>query len=115
MNIQLKRAYEEPAESDGLRILVDRLWPRGVSKEKLRIDEWLKEIAPSTKLRKWFGHDAAKWREFVARYRGELRSHRSELARIRSKARARPVTLVFAARDEQHNHAIVLRQVLERE
>ena len=111
-HLQLKRAYEPAEPSDGMRILIDRLWPRGVSKEKAALDEWMKDIAPSTELRKWFGHDPEKWPEFQRRYRAELAQHGPELERIRALARKHKVTLIYSARDEQHNDAIVLRDVL---
>lgn len=114
--IVLKRAYEFPTERDGERILVDRLWPRGVAKGELRLDGWLKEVAPSPELRKWFGHDPARWAEFRRRYerelsRPEVRPRLVELARRGSRGR---LTLVYAAKDELHNHAVVLRGFLDR-
>jgi uncharacterized protein YeaO (DUF488 family) len=112
-NIRLKRAYEAPQKSDGTRILVDRLWPRGLSKENAKIDLWLKEIAPTTELRKWFGHDRKKWANFAARYRRELGSHPKQLDVIRNKASKGAVTLIYAARDTEHNEAVILKQVLE--
>ena len=111
-NVRLKRAYESPAASDGWRLLVDRLWPRGLSKTDAAIDEWVKEIAPSTELRKWFGHDPARWDEFRRRYAEEIGGHADLLAHLRSLARNGPVTLVYSARDEIHNDAVVLRQVM---
>ncbi len=111
-NIQLKRAYEPASAQDGTRVLVDRLWPRGVSKDAAALDLWLKELAPSTGLRKWFGHDPARWAEFQVRYAQEVREHPQLLAQLRDLARKGPVTLVFSARDEVHNDAIVLRQLL---
>jgi uncharacterized protein YeaO (DUF488 family) len=114
MRIACKRAYEHPAPHDGFRILVDRLWPRGLSKEKAHIDLWLKDIAPSTELRNWFGHDPAKWLEFQQRYRAELKHNEQLLATIRAQARKTPVTLVYGAKDEQHNDAIVLLEILNR-
>jgi uncharacterized protein YeaO (DUF488 family) len=111
-NIRLKRAYEPADESDGLRILVDRLWPRGVSKARARVDFWIKGIAPSAELRTWFGHDPARWDEFRDRYRAELDSHRDEISQLRRLARSGPVTLVYSARDELHNDAVVLRNLL---
>lgn len=111
-NIRMKRAYEPPATGDGVRVLVDRLWPRSVGKDKACIDRWFKEIAPSTALRKWFGHDSARWREFRRRYRAELRGQPGRVAELRAIARRGAVTLVFAARDELHNDAVVLRHVL---
>jgi uncharacterized protein YeaO (DUF488 family) len=112
VNIRLKRAYERPAADDGVRILIDRLWPRGVSKADAAIDQWAKDIAPSTALRKWFGHDPARWQEFRRRYAKEVRQHPEELARLRALAKQGPITLVFSARDERHNDAVVLRGLL---
>jgi len=111
-NVKLKRAYAAPAASDGTRILVDRLWPRGVKKADAAIDAWMKEVAPSSALRKWFGHDPARWQEFRRRYLKELREHPDALERLRALARQGPITLVFAAHDEAHNDAVVLRDVL---
>lgn len=112
MDIKLKRAYETPAKSDGMRILVDRLWPRGLSKARAAIDQWLKEVAPSNELRQWFGHDPEKWPEFRKRYRAELKDNPA-LAELRDLSRKGTVTLVYAAKDELHNQAVVLRQVLD--
>ena len=114
MIIKLKRVYEKPKPADGTRILVDRLWPRGLSKLRAKLDLWLKEIAPSTELRKWFGHDAKKWRDFRRRYESELKRHAEQLALIKSKARQGAVTLLYAARDQEHNEAVVLKELLER-
>lgn len=111
-HLRLKRAYDPACADDGVRILVDRLWPRGVSKAEAALDQWLKEIAPSTELRKWFGHDPARWDEFCCRYAGELHSHPELLRQVRSIARQRAVTLVYSAHDQAHNDAIVLRKVL---
>ena len=111
-NVRLKRAYEAPTKDDGLRILVDRLWPRGVSKEDAAIDRWIKDVAPSTELRKWFGHDPERWNEFRKRYVAEIRDQPDEFAELRRLARQGPITLVYAARDEAHNDAVVLRQAL---
>ena len=111
-SVQLKRAYEPPAASDGKRILIDRLWPRGVSKARAAIDGWLKEIAPSAALRKWFGHDPARWQEFRKRYAAEIREHPEALRELRRRAREGPVTLVYSARDEAHNDAVLLREIL---
>ncbi|HEU4961647.1 MAG TPA: DUF488 domain-containing protein [Sphingomonas sp.] len=111
-HLRLKRAYQRAAPEDGVRILVDRLWPRGVSKAEAALDEWLKDLAPSTDLRKWFGHDPARWDEFQCRYRAELRQHCEDLDRLRALAAKRTVTLVYGARDEQHNDAVVLRDLL---
>ncbi len=110
--LKLKRAYEPPARGDGVRILVDRLWPRGLQKDGAALDDWIKEIAPSPELRKWFGHDPERWGEFRRRYAAELRGSAEALERIRALARRRPVTLIYAARDEAHNHALVLRDTL---
>lgn len=111
--IQVKRIYEEPNRSDGFRVLVDRLWPRGISKERAALDLWMKTVAPSTELRQWFGHDPNRWKEFVKRYRAELRDHPSELAELRSRANKGALTLLFGARDSEHNEAIVLKEALE--
>ncbi|WP_045836414.1 DUF488 domain-containing protein [Hyphomicrobium sp. 99] len=111
-HLRLKRAYEPAATDDGVRILVDRLWPRGVSKEKAALDEWEKDIAPSTELRQWFGHDPARWPEFKRRYRDELRQHTDILKRIRALTKTHTVTLVYSAHDEEHNDAVVLKDVL---
>lgn len=111
--IRLKRVYEEPSKSDGERILVDRLWPRGLTKERAAVDLWLKEAAPSSELRKWFGHDPEKWKEFQTRYRKELREKREILDLLRQKASRRTVTLLYGARDEAHNEAVVLQKLLE--
>jgi uncharacterized protein YeaO (DUF488 family) len=111
-NVRLKRAYERPARSDGMRILIDRLWPRGVRKADAKLDRWLKDIAPSTALRTWFGHDPARWPEFRRRYAEEIRRHPDELAQLRVLARKGPITLLYAAHDELHNDAVVLRSLL---
>lgn len=113
MNVMLKRAYEPPAKTDGVRILVDRLWPRELSKVKAKIDPWLKDIAPSTKLRQWFGHDPEKWEEFKRRYRAELKNNPA-LSELQALSRHRNITLIYAARDELHNEAVVLKQILDR-
>lgn len=112
MSIRLKRIYEPPRRDDGLRILVDRLWPRGVAKHSAAIDCWLREIAPSDALRRWYGHDARRWAEFRRRYRAELRAQRALVNELRKLARRRRVTLLFAVHDEQHNNAAVLRELL---
>lgn len=111
-HIRMKRAYEPPAADDGARILIDRLWPRGVSKETLALDQWLKEIAPSTELRQWFGHDPALWPEFRKRYAAELRTHADLVESLRAMARKGVVTLVYSAHDEAHNDAVVLQEFL---
>jgi uncharacterized protein YeaO (DUF488 family) len=112
MKLAIKRVYEEPDKDDGIRILIDRLWPRGLSKEKAHVDLWLKEIAPSTELRKWFAHDPAKWTEFKTRYRAELKHNSEQLAVLKQAIAKGPVTLLYGAKDEQHNDAIVLQQLL---
>lgn len=111
---QIKRAYEPPEPSDGFRVLVDRLWPRGLTKEKLRIDAWMKDIAPSSELRKWIHRDMSRWAEFRRRYRRELDSQVQVVADLRRKARTQTITLVFAARDPVNNHAALLKEYLER-
>ena len=113
---RIKRVYAPAEENDGLRVLVDRLWPRGISKAKACIDLWLKDVAPSPELRRWFGHDPARWNEFAARYRRELREHPAAeaLAELVRRASVRTVTLVYGARDETHNSAVVLRGEVER-
>lgn len=111
--IRVKRAYEAPAQHDGTRILVDRLWPRGLRKQDAAIDHWFKEIAPSTTLRQWFHHDPVHWEEFQRRYRAELSRNAGLLNELRTIARKGPLTLLYAARDAKHNHAIVLREVIE--
>lgn len=111
-NVKLKRSYEPAADADGTRILVDRLWPRGISKANAALASWLKDIAPTTELRKWFGHEPQRWPKFRSRYRAELQGHAAELAELRRQARNGPVTLVYSAKDEAHNDAVVLRNVL---
>lgn len=110
--LKLKRAYEPPARGDGTRILVDRLWPRGLKKDGAALDHWIKEIAPSPELRKWFGHDPERWSEFRRRYVRELAAQTEQLESIRALARRGTVTLIYAAHDEAHNHALVLRDIL---
>jgi uncharacterized protein YeaO (DUF488 family) len=112
--VKLKRAYDPPEPEDGVRILVDRLWPRGVRKADAAIDQWAKDLAPSTELRKWFGHDPARWQEFRRRYEASLKQHATALDELRSLARQGPITLVYAARDQVHNEAAVLRDMLLR-
>jgi len=111
--IWIRRAYEAPGRNDGYRVLVDRLWPRGVAKDGARIDEWPREVAPSTELRRWFGHDPARWLEFRDRYRQELMGHADLVEGLLGRARQGRVTLVYGARDEAHNQAVVLREYLE--
>lgn len=111
--IRLRRVYEPATAEDGRRILVERLWPRGLTKGKARVDAWLKDVAPSTELRRWYGHDPDKWSEFRRRYREELNAHPKVLAPLLDAVRSGPVTLVYAARDERHTSALVLRDVLD--
>ncbi len=110
--IKIKRAYVAPEKDDGTRILVDRLWPRGLTKRKAKIDLWLKDLAPSTELRKWFGHEPGKWKEFQARYAGELKSKKAQLEILKQKAAEGPVTLIYGAKDELHNEAVLLQRKL---
>ena len=114
MNVEIKRVYEPALESDGYRVLIDRLWPRGVSREQAKLDEWLKELAPSHELRKWFGHDPARFDEFRRRYVEELRDQGRLLTALRRRARLGSLTLVYSARDTEHNDAVVLAEVLRR-
>ena len=111
--IQLKRVYEKPSRKDGVRILVDRLWPRGLTKERAAVNLWLKDVAPSSELRKWFGHDPAKWRKFLARYRKELREKKDAIKLLKQEFKEHVVTLVYGARDEEHNEALVLKKLVE--
>lgn len=112
LDIQLKRAYQPPAAADGIRILVDRLWPRGLTKAAAAVDRWMRDLAPSTDLRRWFGHDPSRWDEFRREYARELRARGDLLEEVRSLARRGRVTLLFGARDEAHNDAVALREVL---
>ena len=111
--IHLKRVYEEPSQNDGLRVLVERLWPRGLSKERAAVELWLKDVAPSPELRKWFGHDPARWEQFQERYRQELREKEDAVQLLRQKGKEGTVTLVYAARDEDHNGALALIRFLQ--
>ncbi len=110
--IRLKRIYEPAAANDGTRVLVDRLWPRGLPRSKAEIDLWLKDVAPSSDLRRWFGHDPKRWSEFRRRYKAELVSASEELKKLRHLARHGRLTLLYGARDEEHNQAVVLKEVL---
>ncbi|MCP9471986.1 MAG: DUF488 domain-containing protein [Nitrospira sp.] len=112
MKVLIKRIYEPAAKSDGFRVLVDRLWPRGVSKETAHIHLWLREIGPSTALRKWFSHDPARWAEFCRRYQAELTEKMNLLSALIEEAQTKPITLLYSAKDERHNQAVVLRSVL---
>jgi uncharacterized protein YeaO (DUF488 family) len=111
--IQLKRVYEKSSRKDGLRILVDRLWPRGLTKERAAVNLWLRDVAPSTELRKWFGHDPSKWKQFQVRYQKELREKKDALELLKQRSNEHTVTLLYGARDEEHNEALVLKNVLE--
>ena len=114
MNINIKRVYEQPDKKDGERILVDRLWPRGLTKQKAGVDLWLKEIAPSSELRTWFDHDPEKWKSFRGRYETEIRHKNDLIELLIQKASEGTITLVYGARDQKHNEALVLKQFLER-
>lgn len=115
MRLAIKRAYEPVEQGDGARIVVDRVWPRGISREKLAADLWLKDLGPSTELRKWFAHDPEKWDEFRRRYREELADKQELLDQVRQYLLEGPVTLVYSAKDEEHNQAAVIREYLEQE
>ncbi len=112
MNIKVKRIYEPPADDDGVRVLVDRLWPRGVSKDRAQIDHWFRDLAPSTELRKWYGHDHAKWDEFKRRYARELEDNAETLNELSDLVRAKPVTFVFSSKEERLNNAHALAEYL---
>ena len=111
--IQIKRVYEDPSSSDGYRILVDRIWPRGVSKEEAKLEEWNKDLAPSTELRKWFDHDPDKFEDFSLKYKKELKNSTEDLKRLFEKAKEKTVTLLYGAKDTKFNQAVVLKEVLE--
>lgn len=113
-DIRLKRIYEPPSPDDGYRVLVDRVWPRGLTKEKADIDLWAKNVAPSTELRKWFNHDPAKWSDFQKKYRDELQGQRSALKQLLSDAGKHPLTLLYGAKDEEHNQAVVLHAFMQK-
>jgi len=110
--MKIKRVYEKPYKEDGIRILVDRLWPRGLTKEKASIDLWLKDIAPSTELRQWFNHDPVKWNEFKKRYRLELKNNKEQISLLKEQMKKGTLTLVYGAKDEEHNEALVLKELL---
>jgi uncharacterized protein YeaO (DUF488 family) len=114
MDVRLKRAYDPAASADGCRVLIDRLWPRGVSRERAKLDDWEKELPPSTELRQWFGHDPGRFQEFRRRYIEELRGQRPRLTALRRRAREGTLTLVYSAHDAEHNDAVVLAEVLLR-
>jgi uncharacterized protein YeaO (DUF488 family) len=109
----LKRVYEKPSPNDGKRVLVERLWPRGLKKEDAKVDDWLREVAPSTELRKWFGHDVAKWDEFRQRYWKELDKRKDLVSKLARECREKKVTFVFASKEEQHNNAVALKEYIE--
>jgi uncharacterized protein YeaO (DUF488 family) len=113
MSFRIKRAYDKPTRTDGVRILVDRIWPRGASRAAAKIDQWRREIAPSTSLRKWFGHDPARWAEFKRRYFAELKTQGEALGELRALAKRKTVTLVFSAKDTEHNQAVALLEYIE--
>ena len=112
--INLKRVYESPSPRDGLRVLVDRLWPRGLTKERAAVGLWAKDLAPSTDLRKWFGHDPARWKQFQVRYEKQLQKKKEPLQLLKTKCAEQKVTIVYGARDVKHNEALVLKRILER-
>ncbi len=111
--VKIKRVYEPASKEDGRRILIDRLWPRGMRRDKARLDEWVKDIAPSDDLRKWFSHDPEKWPEFRKRYKAELRKKKDLVEQLRDEAKGDTVTLLFAAKDAEHNNAVVLQELIE--
>lgn len=111
--VKVKRIYDPPSPEDGKRILIDRLWPRGIKKEEARMDEWLKDIAPSSELRKWFSHDPEKWEGFRERYRKELKDKSDLIGKIRGESKKGTVTLLFSAKDKEHNNAVVLKEVID--
>ena len=112
MGVRAKRIYDEVEPADGYRVLVDHIWPRGVSRERARLDEWARELAPSGDLRKWFGHDPERFDEFRRRYRAELQNQGAELAALRRRARKAPVTILYAARDREHNNGVVVSELI---
>jgi uncharacterized protein YeaO (DUF488 family) len=112
IDVRIKRVYEPPEPGDGYRVLIDRLWPRGVSRERADLDEWARDLAPSDELRRWFGHEPERFAEFRRRYREELRAHGDEIAQLRDRANHGPLTIVYAARDETHNDAVVMAELV---
>jgi uncharacterized protein YeaO (DUF488 family) len=114
MDVRLKRAYDPASASDGYRVLIDRLWPRGITREHARLDEWARDLAPSAELRSWFGHDPSRFAEFSRRYSGELVAQKDKLRELRRRARNGRLTLVYGARDTEHNDAVVLAAILRR-
>lgn len=113
-HLQIKRVYDPPQKADGYRVLVDRIWPRGLSKDAAQIDLWMKDIAPSTELRKWFNHDPARWKTFQEKYRAELRQMSEKLDELKARAQKERITLVYGAKDTEHNQAVVLQDVLNK-
>jgi uncharacterized protein YeaO (DUF488 family) len=113
MAISVKRVYDPPAENDGYRVLVDRMWPRGLRKDEAQIDLWLKDVAPSTSLRQWFNHDPGKWREFKTRYFRELKQREDQVDELKKRSRAKRLTLLYAAKDTENNNAVALKEYLE--
>jgi uncharacterized protein YeaO (DUF488 family) len=113
VELRIKRIYEPASRGDGKRILVDRLWPRGISKDRAAVDEWIREIAPSSELRKWFGHDPSKWDQFKKKYRKELLKNRNLILRLKEDSRNGPVTLLYSAKDPEHNNAVALKEVMD--
>src|SRR5919107_1774788 len=112
VDVRIKRIYDEPDPSDGYRVLIDHVWPRGVSRQRGDLDEWARELAPSDELRRWFAHDPARFDEFRSRYGGELADKRARLLELGRRARSGPVTIVYAARDQQHNNAVVVAELV---
>lgn len=112
-SINIKRVYDDKSDDDGYRVFIDRLWPRGVKKEDAHFDEWLKDLAPSTELRKWFDHAPERFEEFKKRYKKELEEHKEELDKLRNRAKSKKITLLYAAKDKEMNNAVVMKEVLE--
>ena len=112
--VRVKRAYSKSSRRDGTRILVDRVWPRGITKERARIVQWRKDLAPTTSLRKWFGHEPARWNEFCRRYRRELKRSMGELEKLAHRSRKQTITLVYSAADQEHNQAVVLKDLIDK-
>ena len=112
LDVRAKRIYDPPEDTDGYRVLIDHIWPRGVSRERAKLDEWAKELAPGDELRKWFDHDPARFAEFRSRYRGELAAQSERLGELRRQAASGPLTILYAARDQEHNNAVVLTELL---
>lgn len=110
--VAIKRVYDPPSSADGYRVLIDRVWPRGITKERAHVDEWARELAPSTELRRWFGHEPARFKEFRTRYRAELAEQPERLRELRRRARTEQVTIVYGARDREHNNAVVLAELV---